>query len=194
MDELYQNIIKQFPYLTLDKFSEITAKSELKMLEEGEIFVKTGDKNRSVAYIIQGLMRNYTISPDGQEVTVHFAAEMQAIAPYSSVFLGTPATETTQALEPSILLVLDFFEVKQMAQHDPIVLKLYADMLEKTMVNAIQRIEDFTQKNPEQRYQRVLDDQAYLIDRAPLKYLASYLGITPVSLSRIRKRLSKSRN
>jgi CRP-like cAMP-binding protein len=194
MDEFYQNIIRQFPYLTEEKVLNIISGSEVRMLEAGEIFIKTGEKSRKVAYVLQGLMRNYTLDQDGEEVTVHFAAETQSIAPYTAVFLGTPATETTQAVENTMVIVLDFQEVRQKAQHDPIVLRLYADMIEFTLINAIQRIEDFTQKSPEQRYQRVLDTQAYLIDRAPLKYLASYLGITAVSLSRIRKRLTKSRN
>lgn len=194
MDDLYQNIIKQFPYLPEEKFAEIITGAEVVMLEEGEKFVKAGERTRKVAYVIQGLMRNYTLNSNGEEITVHFAAEMQAIAPYTSVFLGTPATETTEAVERTLLIVLDFLELREKAQHDPILLRLYADMVELTLINAIQRIEDFTQKKPEQRYQRILDTQAYLIDRAPLKYLASYLGITAVSLSRIRKRLSKSRN
>lgn len=194
MDEFYQNVIRQFPYLTEAKVMEIISRSEVRMFEAGEIFIKTGEKSRMVAYILHGLMRNYTLDQDGEEVTVHFAAETQAIAPYTAVFLGTPATETTQAVENTMAIVLDFMELKSMAQHDPILLRVYADMVEFTLVNAIQRIEDFTQKSPEERYQRVLDTQAYLIDRAPLKYLASYLGITAVSLSRIRKRLTKSRN
>lgn len=194
MDDLYQNVFRQFPYLPAEKFAKIVSDSEVVMLQESEVFIKAGDKSRKVAYVIQGLMRNYTLNSNGEEVTVHFAAEMQAIAPYSAVFLGTPATETTIAVEPSILLILDFHDFKEKAQHDPILLRLYADMIELTLVNAIQRIEDFTQKKPEQRYQRILDSQAYLIDRVPLKYLASYLGITAVSLSRIRKRLSRNRN
>lgn len=194
MHDLYQNIAKQFPYLSADKFTEIIIDGEVVVLEEGDVFIKAGEKSRKVAYVIHGLMRNYTLNPDGEEVTVFFAAEMQAIAPYAAVLLGTPATETTEAIERTMLIVLDFQKFKERGQHDPILLRLYADMMELTLINAIQRIEDFTQKKPEQRYQRVLDSQAYLIDRAPLKYLASYLGITAVSLSRIRKRLSQSGN
>ena len=194
MDEFYQNIIRQFPYLTEEKVMEIISRSEVRMFEAGEIFIKTGEKSRMVAYVLHGLMRNYTLDQDGEEVTVHFAAETQAIAPYTAVFLGTPATETTQAVENTMAIVLDLMDLKHKAQHDPILLRLYADMIEFTLINAIQRIEYFTQKSPEQRYQRVLDTQVHLIDRAPLKYLASYLGITAVSLSRIRKRLTKSRN
>jgi CRP-like cAMP-binding protein len=194
MQELFQNIKNKFPYLPEEKLAEILAGGEIVMLEAGEKFVSIGETSTKVAYVVEGLMRNYTINSVGEEVTVHFAAEMQAIAPYTAVFLHRPATETTEAVERSILVVLDLHAFKQNARHDPMLLRLYADMIESTLIDAIQRIEDFTQKKPEQRYQRVLDTQAYLIDRAPLKYLASYLGITPVSLSRIRKRLSQSRS
>ena len=78
--------------------------------------------------------------------------------------------------------------------NDPVYMRLYIDILETALVAAIERIEDFTKKKPEQRYQRLLDTHGFLIERVPLKYLASYLGITAVSLSRIRKRLMPKRN
>jgi len=134
-------------------------------------------------------MRNYTINHNGEEVTVLFATEMQVITPYATVLLGTPATETSAAVERSVLLTLDFQELRQEAQTDPLVMRVYTEMIEQSLVAAIQRIEDFTQKRPEQRYQRLLDTQSNLTDRVPLKYLASYLGITAVSLSRIRKKV-----
>ena len=88
----------------------------------------------------------------------------------------------------------DFKTFKERALNDLDLMRFYSMVMEETLVNAIRRIEEFTQSSPEERYQRILREQPELIDRAPLKYLASYLGITPVSLSRIRKRISGGRN
>ncbi|MBS1617248.1 MAG: Crp/Fnr family transcriptional regulator, partial [Bacteroidetes bacterium] len=98
--------------------------------------------------------------------------------------------ETSEAIEPTILFTGDFKAFKEKAEQDLDLMRFYNLVLEETLVNAIRRIEEFTQRSPEERYQRILLEQPGLIDRAPLKYLASYLGITPVSLSRIRKRIS----
>ena len=120
--------------------------------------------------------------------------KQEAIAPYAAVFLKRPASETTEAIEPTILYVFDFENFKKNMDVDPLYTRIYAEFLETILVAAIERIEDLTKKKPVDRYKRLLDNHGYLIERAPLKYLASYLGITAVSLSRIRKRLSKSRN
>ena len=93
-----------------------------------------------------------------------------------------------------MLFVVDVQEFKSKTQTDPAYSQIYINMIETILVSAIERIEDFTKKSPEQRYQRLLEIHGFLIERVPLKYIASYLGITPVSLSRIRKRVTKTRN
>jgi CRP-like cAMP-binding protein len=125
---------------------------------------------------------------------VVFATEMQAISAYSTIFLDRPASETSVAVEPTVLLVVDFKEFKKKTESDPLYMRLYSEIMETLLVAAIERIEDFTKKNPEQRYLRLIETHGHLIERVPLKYLASYLGVTSPSLSRIRKRLSQNRN
>jgi CRP-like cAMP-binding protein len=188
--DLYPMILHKYPYLQEEKLTEIMNLSEIIVLEVGEPLVKAGEMSNKVGLVLTGLMRNYTINDHGEEVTVMFAAEMEIIAPYKTL-LGMPATESSAAVEQSLLLVIDFEDFKRRTQEDAIYMRLYVELIEALLVRAVERIEDFTQKKPEQRYQRVLDTQTYLIDRAPLKYLASYIGITPVSLSRIRKRMSR---
>jgi CRP-like cAMP-binding protein len=193
MTGLIEKLRNKYPGLPEDKFMSLLGLTEVLILEEGEIFIRAGEKVDKLGLVLEGMMRNYIINDNGDEVTVIFAAEMQVIAPYKTIFLGLPASETTAAVEKTILLAIDFKELKKMAFADPAIMPMYVEMVESRLVATIQRIEDFTQKKPEQRYQRILDTQAFLIDRVPLKYLASYLGITPVSLSRIRKRLSQNR-
>lgn len=194
MTDLPQLIKNRFPYLPEEKLAELLSRCDIVMLDVGHIFIRAGERTTRIGFVIEGLMRNYTINHNGEEVTVLFAAEMQVITPYATVLLGTPATETSAAVERSMLLTLDLQELRKEAQSDPLLMRLYTEMIEVALLGAILRIEDFTQKRPEQRYQRLLDTKSHLTDRVPLKYLASYLGITAVSLSRIRKRLSQNRN
>ena len=192
--ELLEKILNKYPYLTEDRMVEMISQGEIVMLNEGDIFIKAGEKAQKAGLVIEGMMRNYIINENGEEITVVFATEMQPITPYTSLLLNRPASETSAAVEPSILFVMDNAEFKKKVNSDPLFTRLYAEMLETSLIAAIERIEDFTQKKPEQRYQRLVEIHGHLIERVPLKYLASYLGITPVSISRIRKRLSQNRN
>lgn len=194
MEELLQKFRSKFSFLPEEKMQVIMSMGEIVMLHEGDTFVKHGERVGKVAMVLQGMMRNYLIDANGEEVTVLLATEMQSIASYASIFLNMPATETSEAVEPTILFMGDFKAFKEKAVNDLDLMRFYSMVLEETLVNAIRRIEEFTQRSPEERYQRILREQPELIDRAPLKYLASYLGITPVSLSRIRKRISGGRN
>lgn len=194
MIDLYQNIKNKYHYLPDSKLQELLNLVNIIILEEGEVFIQAGERTKKIGFIVEGLMRNYITTENGADVTVVFVAEMQVITAHAPIFLGTPATETSEALERTTLLVFDFVDFKERAQGDPLLMRMYVEMVEASLVAAIQRIEDFTQKRPEQRYQRLLDTQSHLTDRIPLKHLASYLGITAVSLSRIRKRLSQNRN
>lgn len=194
MMDFYEAVKRRFSYLPDEKLAVLFSLGQLLRLSEGEAFVRTGEQSYRVGLVLEGLMRNYIVTDQGEEVTVLFAGEMQVIAPYATIFLQKPATETSAAIEPTLLLVMDFRTVKAHAMTDPLYMRLYTEFIETALVAAIERIEDFVQKKPEERYQWLLDRQGHLINRVPLKYVASYLGITAVSLSRIRKRLAQHRN
>ena len=193
MADFLQSLKSKFPFLPEEKLFAVLSIGEMVVVEEGQMFIRAGERSRKVGMVIEGMMRNYITDENGQDVTVLFAVEMQSITPYKTLYLDAIATETSAAIEKTLLFVFDFQEFKQMSMNDPVVMMIYAQMMEASLIGAIHRIEDFTQRNPEQRYARILRDEPFLIDRAPLKYLASYLGITPVSLSRIRKRLSQKK-
>ena len=192
--ELVQKVQSKFPYISEDKLMEVVSQGEIVMLNEGDIFISEGDRTHKIAMVLQGMMRNFIMNDNGEEITVVFATEMQAISAYSTIFLDRPASETSVAVEPTVLLVVDFKEFKKKTESDPLYMRLYSEIMETLLVAAIERIEDFTKKNPEQRYLRLIETHGHLIERVPLKYLASYLGVTSPSLSRIRKRLSLNRN
>ncbi len=194
MQDFVQKIRERYPYLPNDKLEHLLGLGQMVMLNPGNVFIEAGTRSTKAAFVIQGLLRNYIINEKGEQVTVVFATQMQALTSYTCVFLNRPATETTEAVEESTLLVFDFIEIKKLAATDILYSRVYTDFIERAFVDSIERVEDFTNRNPEQRYLRLLETQGHLIEQAPLKYLASYLGVTPVSLSRIRKRLSKKRN
>ena len=193
MLDINQVIKTKFPYLSDDKLDEIIRQGEIIVLNHGDVYLYAGERVRKVGVVLQGLVRNYIMRDNGQEITVAFASEMEPVAPYTSIFLNQPSGETCRAVERSLLFSLDFDVFKSKIDSDPFYTRVYSDIVQESLVAAIARIEDFANKSPEQRYQRLLDTHGYLVDRVPLKYLASYIGITAVSLSRIRKRKASSR-
>jgi CRP-like cAMP-binding protein len=192
--ELLQKIKSRFPYFKDEAIERLLSLSEVVVLNAGEAFIEAGSRSQRAALVLEGLLRNYIVSDSGDQITVVFASEMQAIAPYASIFLNKPASETTEAIENSVLLTIDHKTMTDLASEDLIFAQVYIDMIQRALVGSIERIEDFTLKNPEQRYLRLLEVHGQLIERVPLKYLASYLGITTFSLSRIRKRLAQNRS
>ena len=194
MTDLYTYFEERYPYLSEDMLASVIAMGEVQALAENEILIKAGERSHKLALVLEGMARNFTFDSKGEEVTVVFAGPMQVIAPYTTLFTQTHASEATAAVEPSVLLVFDFRALQQRALSDSMFSRLYADMIINAFVKTIQRVEDFTQRSPTERYRRILLEQPDMIDRIPLKYLASYIGVTAVSLSRIRKRVSQNRN
>ncbi len=191
MQEIIQKIRAKFPYLSNEKLELLMQLGQPMVLQEGETFIQIGQRHNKFALVLQGLLRNYIIDDKGEQITVVFATEMQVIAPHRCLFLQQPSTETTEAVQTSMLLSFDYTEIKKLLETDAVINRIYRDTIEQTLINAIERVEDFTIANPEERYQRLLNQHGYLIEQAPLKYLASYLGISAVSLSRIRARIAK---
>ena len=142
--ELVQKVQSKFPYISEDKLMEVVSQGEIVMLNEGDIFISEGDRTHKIAMVLQGMMRNFIMNDNGEEITVVFATEMQAISAYSTIFLDRPASETSVAVEPTVLLVVDFKEFKKKTESDPLYMRLYSEIMETLLVAAIERIEDFT--------------------------------------------------
>lgn len=194
MVDIRQLILSKFPYITDDDIAQTLAVSSLRQLQPGETLIKEGELCYTSVMVIEGLLRNFHTTENGEEKTVLFIWEGESIAPYASVFLNKPATESTQAIEPTTVLSIDYREYNKLSSSNPRINQSHRHMLENALVQAIDRIDDFTLRSPEKRYLRMLKEQPELVQRVPQKYLASYLGITPISLSRIRNRILKRRN
>ena len=191
MENFQQLIAQRFSFLTQEDFEWLISVSSIKMIEANEILIREGELSFQGYFVLEGMLRNYHINHHGDEKTVLFTWEGQTIVAYSSTFLNEPATEFTEALEPTTVLNLDFRDLRRKAEENPRVNKAYIQMLEEALIACIHRVDDFTQNSPEERYLALLKKQPLLLQRVPQKHLASYLGITHISLSRIRARVAK---
>jgi len=142
----------------------------------------------AVAFILKGLFRLYYADADGHEVNARFATENQFIVDYHSFLSQQPARYTCQALEPAEVLLLPYAGVQRLYQQSPAWDRFGRLMAETVYRQVMERVEALQFLSPEQRYAQVLATRPPWLARISQRQLASYLGVQPESLSRIRRR------
>ncbi|WP_443946725.1 Crp/Fnr family transcriptional regulator [Pedobacter sp. AW1-32] len=164
-------------------------------LEANEAYIREGDQNRKLAYIEQGVMRAYTNKSNGEEATLFIRWEGQFIASHDTIIHQQPSRFIYRALEAVELLEIDYDALDVFLKQHPDFEPLRNFFLLRMLDESLRIMESFVTQTPEERYKKLLEERFDVINRVPGKYLASMLGITPVSLSRIRKRMfGKGRN
>lgn len=137
-------------------------------------------------FLLSGILRGFYLDKDGNDVTYHFIFENQS---YGSDFLTTdkPHICGYEALEDCIALPIRAKELKAVIQTDHKLLWMYVHMLEESLKRKILREISFVTKTATERYLDLVQTYPHIEKRASQAHIASYLGITPVSLSRIRR-------
>ena len=158
-------------------------------LEAGETFIRLGDVSRKLAFIEKGIIRSYTVKDNGDEATLFIRYEGQFIASHDTIIHRQPSGFIYRALEPVILLQIDYDVLEDVLKDHPEYEPLRNFFLMRMLAESLKMMESFVCKSPEERYRELIAERFDLVNRVPDKYIASMLGITPVSLSRIRKRM-----
>ncbi len=158
-----------------------------KKLKKGEHFLREGQTCHSLAMISAGLVRYY-INEDGNEGTYYFSKEGEFVCDYESFLPQVPSGKNIQALEDTSLYVVNYAGLQQLYQHVRQGERLGRLGIEQVFVTVLQQLSSFYKDSPEVRYQRFLSTFSAISQRVSQYYIASYVGIKPQSLSRIRKR------
>jgi CRP-like cAMP-binding protein len=161
------------------------------MLCRGEHLLRAGDLPRSLAFVATGLLRLYYLDAEGREFTKSFCMEGEVVAAYSALLLGIPSRLSIEALEESRLLVVDYQAYQALAGGHPCWAAINQRRAEALFIKKEQREAALLLDDAETRYLQFLTDHPGLEARVRQHHIASYLGITPVALSRIRARLRR---
>lgn len=156
-------------------------------IKKGSNLQPIGFTCRTLYIVAKGLARIFYYK-DGIDVTESFALERQVIVRVESLFTGRPSRKGIQAVENSIFVAIDAAALFRLYDAYPALERLFRKIFEAAHVDTVNRLESLQFHSAEERYQALLTDYPEIIQRVPLKYIASYLGITQVSLSRIRAR------
>ena len=163
----------------------------LRTLPKNHLLVDLGDISKELYFIIKGCIRYYYITDDGREVTGFIFQEQMMSGSHNSFFNQLPSSQVLETIEESEVLVLGYTGLIELYRKVPKMNILVRKVLEHRFSFAQSVIASLIINKPEERYRQLLKQQPDLVNRIPLHILATYIGITPVSLSRIRARKLK---
>ena len=159
-----------------------------------EIVFYQGDLDDSLYFVVAGLLKAYYVSPDGKESIKSFIRAGSIIGSLSAAHQGLPCTFSLVALEQSRLLRIPFAQLLQATHESHTIAEEVIQKLLGLYLRKEQREYDFLSLSAEERYLNICNTDPELIEKLTQNDIARYLGITPVALSRIKKRLNSTSN
>jgi len=181
-------------FLAEDEFDYWTSLLVEKKLKRSEFLLRAGEVCRYSAFVAKGCLRLYSIDEKSKEHIVQFAPENWWISDMESFFSGTPSNYFIDALENSEVLLIDKVSQDQLYKKIPIIALFFQSLLQNRQSATHRRIISSMSAPAEDRYLEFLKTYPSLAVRIPQHMIASYLGITPESLSRIRKQVVAKRH
>jgi CRP-like cAMP-binding protein len=186
-DDIIAFITRYIP-LSEEEISIIHEQNLIKSYKKDTVLLSEGEYAKECYFILQGCVRSYFLI-DGEEKTTDFYTESQAITPISYT-QKEPSTYFLSCLEDCIIALGSTERNKKLVEKIPKLESLISQMNSELLIQKQISFDSFKSLSPEQRYLTLLETRPDLFNRAPLYHIATYLGITPVSLSRMRKRVS----
>lgn len=166
-----------------------------KTFEKGRIIIPAGSPEKVLYFVKRGLVRSYYLNEDFEEITFQLFPEQQPFANSHAILLNEPSRFNYQSLEKTKVYSINYNAFLKLTAENSELLELNRTFLGKKIITQnFQRVESFVFLSPEERYQKYIKDFPDLINRVPDKYIANVLGITAVSLSRIRQRIASKKN
>ncbi|MGV3509277.1 MAG: Crp/Fnr family transcriptional regulator [Sphingobacteriaceae bacterium] len=153
------------------------------------LLLKEGQTEKYLSFIEQGVVRFY-IPKEDNELTFTFAFDNGFVSAYDSFLTQTPSTYNVETLSPTVLWRLTYADLQEIYTNTEIGNTIGRYASEDLFLRKSKRELSLLNDTAEQRYLKLFTEQPQLIRQIPLKYIASYIGITPQALSRIRKRIS----
>ncbi|MCC7245143.1 MAG: Crp/Fnr family transcriptional regulator [Saprospiraceae bacterium] len=175
--------------LNLLDFSELEKIKELvstKIIRKGDYLIRKGSVCKEIVWIKSGILRSFYINTDGVEITNCLAFDNELMAAFSSFITQHPTEENIQAIVDSEIEVLTKDQLNTLYTESTQWQTIGRILTEYQYVQLEQRIVSFQKYTAKQRYEELLANHAHYIQNVPLQYLATYLGMTPRHLSRLR--------
>ncbi len=189
--ELLRSNVSRRVQLTDDEFERCFSFFVPKKVRKKQFILQEGEICKHIIFVTSGCLRGYTIDRNGEEHVIQFAIEDWWISDLQSFLSDRPGTYNIDALEDSEILLLERDAREQLLEAVPKLERFFRLLQEAHYVATHHRIEASLSASAEERYLDFVKTYPTLFQRIPQNQVASYLGITPQSLSRIRRELSE---
>jgi len=161
-----------------------------KKVRKKQYILNAGDVCQYITFIEKGMLRSFTVDDEGNEHVVQFAIEGWWISDIGSFLSGDSALYNIEALEDSEVLNLTKPAMDDLMDQLPPLERYFRLLMQNNIVALQRRVIAYMSLSAEEKYLKLMDVCPDIISRAPQQYVASYLGITPETLSRIRKQVA----
>ena len=188
-DRYFQNFNNTVP-LTEEEQELIKKYLTLKKLRKKQYLLQEGDISNCVAFVEKGAMRLYKVNEDGSEHIVQFALEGQFLTDLYSFLTSEPSIYNIDAIEESELVLITRSASDELRQLSPKYQEFIFQATSEAYVQLEKRMTTVISLNLEERYKELTENHPNITQRLPQHMIASYMGLTPETLSRVRKRIS----
>ena len=192
MQDVLFDFISKYISLTDDEKNALLALDIFRTAKKGTILLKEGQKSKDSYFVLKGCIRTYYISDDIEKTTA-FYTEMEALTP-NCVISQTPSEYYVSCVEDTILTVSSSDMEADINNKFPKFETMCRKLAEENLAKKEVDFDEFKTSSPEQRYLNLLEKRPDLVQRVPQHQLASYLGMKPQSLSRIRGRILEKKS
>lgn len=180
---------RHFTSFPIDLIAKLSEMAVLKGGQKKEHLLSYGDTTDQLYFIVSGLLRVYNIRDDGEENTLLFRWEETFLGNYDTIVFGQPSRFYYEALEDTMVLQLSYATLVELIAAHPEMAAAERSVTMQILGQLLLRNEDFVLLSAEERYRKQLTQNAAILNRVQDKHLESMLGVTPVSLSRLKKRM-----
>ncbi|WP_207422430.1 Crp/Fnr family transcriptional regulator [Desertivirga brevis] len=189
---VYRKYLEQFVVYTDEQWEIFSEELQLRKIKKKDFLLEAGKVCNEVAFILRGAVRYYHVK-DGEEITNYFSMENEMVSAYKSFLTQKPSAIYIEAIENTQVIIFNKKSLEKLLNNEQINLKMerFGRIVAETLFCCYDdRLTAFIIESPEERYLNLLESGSRILTRIPQHYIANYLGITAVSLSRIRKRVS----
>ena len=192
MKDLLIQFLSEFKELTESQVHELAQYMTLAEIKRNSLLVSEGQRCNLCYFVLKGCLRQYVIR-EGDEKTIALYTEKQAVNYYTNQGESQKSDSYLVSLEDTVLLIGDPENEKEIYSRFPVLAEITGKMIVTDFGKAQSALAKMITSSPEQRYLNLLAERPELLQRVPQHIIASYLGITAESLSRIRKRITKNK-
>ncbi|WKL44306.1 Crp/Fnr family transcriptional regulator [Flavobacterium sp. ZE23DGlu08] len=188
--ESFKKFLNQIIPITNEEFENTILHFKNKTVLKNSYFIEQGKVCHQVAFIKKGTLRTFYLNENAEEITSCFCIENNLTTSYKSFILQEPSTLIIQALEDTELLVIDYDDLQQLYKESLVWQTIGRAIAEKQYIVMEQYASVLCNETAKEKYLRLLKEQPSILHKATITDIASYLGITRRTLSRIRKEIT----